>query len=157
MKRSVLFVCIHNSARSQMAEAFLNARCGDEFVAESAGLEPGQLSPFAVAAMREAGIDIASNETKSALDLFKSGKQYSYVITVCDETSAERCPIFPGGARRLHWSFPDPAAIEGTWEERLAQTRLIRDEIQARIDAWCAEVCERRSREQAPEVACVPG
>lgn len=141
MKRSVLFVCIHNSARSQMAEAFLNARCGDDFVAESAGLEPGQLNPLAVAAMREAGIDIESNETKSAFDLFKRGKQYSYVVTVCDETSAERCPVFPGGARRLHWSFPDPAATEGTWDERLAQTRRIRDEIQARIDAWCSEVC----------------
>jgi glycerol uptake facilitator-like aquaporin/protein-tyrosine-phosphatase len=141
MKRSVLFVCVHNSARSQMAEAFLNQRCPDDFVAESAGLEPGALNPLAVAAMREVGIDISNKDTKSTFDLSKRGKHYSYVITVCDETSAERCPIFPGGARRLHWSFPDPAALEGTSENRLAQTRLIRDQIGAKIDSWCAEVC----------------
>lgn len=142
MKRPVLFVCIHNSARSQMAEAFLNALCPNHFAAESAGLEPGKLNPLAVAAMDEAGIDISSNETKSAFDLFKSGKQYSYVITVCDETSAERCPVFPGGSRRLHWSFPDPAALDGTWHERLAQTRAIRDRIYAQIEAWCAQMCD---------------
>jgi glycerol uptake facilitator-like aquaporin len=142
MKRSVLFVCIHNSARSQMAEALLNARCAGEFVAESAGLEPGRLNPLAVSAMREIGIDISGNQTKSAFDVFRSGKQYAYVITVCDETSAERCPVFPGGARRLHWSFADPGATEGTWDERLAQTREIRDTIGARVDAWCSEMCE---------------
>lgn len=142
MKRSVLFVCIHNSARSQMAEAFLNARCPDEFLAESAGLEPGTLNPLAVEAMREVGIDMSENVTKSAFDLFKSGRQYSYVITVCDETSAERCPVFPGGARRLHWSFLDPAAFEGSRDERLAKTRLIRDQIRAQIDSLCAETCE---------------
>ncbi len=142
MKRPVLFVCIHNSARSQMAEAFLNERCPDDFLAESAGLEPGPLNPLAVAAMREVGIDISENATKGAFDLFKSGKQYSYVITVCDETSAERCPVFPGGARRVHWSFPDPAALEGSWDARLEKTRLIRDQIRTRIDAWCGEMCE---------------
>ncbi len=143
MKQSVLFVCVHNAARSQMAEAFLNARCPSDFAADSAGLEPGEINPVAVAAMAEAGIDISHNRTKSAFDLFKAGRHYSYVITVCDETSAERCPVFPGGARRLHWSFRDPAAAQGTWEERLAQTRAIRDEIRARIDEWCAEACER--------------
>lgn len=142
MKRSVLFVCVHNSARSQMAEAFLNQRCPDDFVAESAGLEPGTINPLAVTAMREVAIDLSNHNTKDAFDLFKLGRQYSYVITVCDETSAERCPVFPGGARRLHWSFPDPAAAQGTWEERLAQTRRIRDQIRAKIDAWCAEICE---------------
>jgi glycerol uptake facilitator-like aquaporin/protein-tyrosine-phosphatase len=146
MKRSVLFVCVHNSARSQMAEAFLNRRCSDDFIAESAGLEPGTLNPLAVAAMRKVGVDISNKDTKSTFDLFKRGKHFSYVITVCDETSAERCPIFPGGARRLHWSFPDPAALEGTSEERLAQTRLIRDQIRAKIDTWCSEVCEPAAR-----------
>jgi arsenate reductase (thioredoxin) len=141
MKRLVLFVCVHNSARSQMAEAFLNERCPDDFVAESAGLEPRALNPLAVAAMSELGIDISNKLTKSTFDLFKRGKPYSYVITVCDETNAERCPIFPGGARRLHWGFPDPAVAKGTWEERLAETRLIRDRIRAKIDAWCAEMC----------------
>jgi arsenate reductase len=141
MKRPVLFICVHNSARSQMAEAFLNARCPDEFAAESAGLEPGMLNPLAVAAMREVGIDISNNPTKSAFDLFKAGRHYAYVITVCDETSAERCPVFPGIAQRLHWSFHDPAALEGTWEERLAKAREIRDQIEKRIDAFCAETC----------------
>lgn len=142
MKRSVLFVCIHNSARSQMAEAFLNQRCPNEFVAESAGLEPSAMNPLAVTAMREIGIDISNKDTKSTFDLFRLGKHYSYVITVCDEASAERCPVFPGGARRLHWSFPDPATLQGTWEERLANTRSIRDQIRAKIDAWCVETCE---------------
>lgn len=142
MKRSVLFVCVHNSARSQMAEAFLNQRCPDDFAAESGGLEPGTINPLAVAAMREVGIDLSNKDTKSTFDLLKRGRQYSYVITVCDEASAERCPVFPGGARRLHWSLPDPAAAQGTWEERLAQTRLIRDQIRAKIDAWCLEICE---------------
>lgn len=142
MKRPVLFVCVHNSARSQMAEAFLNERCPENFVAESAGLEPGTLNPLAVAAMQEIGIDMSRNSTKSAFDLFKSGKQYSYVITVCDETSAERCPVFPGGARRLHWSFPNPATLEGPWNERLEKTRIIRDQVRVQIDTWCAEVCE---------------
>jgi arsenate reductase (thioredoxin) len=148
VKQSVLFVCVHNAARSQMAEAFLSARCPDDFTADSAGLEPGELSPLAVAAMAEAGIDISQNRTKSAFDLFKAGRHYSYVVTVCDETSAQRCPVFPGGARRLHWSFRDPAAARGTWEERLAQTRAIRDEIRARVDEWCAEACERDSSEE---------
>ncbi|MFY9720749.1 MAG: arsenate reductase ArsC [Candidatus Cybelea sp.] len=139
MKRDVLFVCVGNTARSQMAEAFLNNSCPNEFAAESAGLEPGTLNPLAVAAMREAGIDISGNQTKSAFDLFKAGRLYSYVITVCDETSAERCPIFPGTARRLHWSFTDPAGFEGSWEERLSQTRVVRDEIHAQILAWCKE------------------
>ena len=142
MKRPVLFVCIHNSARSQMAEAFLNSVCPNDFVAESAGLEPGTLNPVAVAAMKEVGIDISGNATKSAFDLFKSGGQYSYVITVCDEASAERCPVFPAGARRLHWSFPDPGALDGTWDERLEQTRQIRDQIRDKIQAWCSESCE---------------
>lgn len=141
MKRSVLFVCVHNSARSQMAEAFVNRLCADDFVAESAGLEPGTLSPLAVAAMAQVGIDISKATTKSAFDLFKTGKHYSYVITVCDESSAEQCPVFPGVARRLHWIFPDPAAARGTDEEKAEQVRSIRDSIRGQIATWCAEVC----------------
>ena len=97
MKKRVLFVCIHNSARSQMAEAFLKQACGGEFEAESAGLEPGKLNPVVVEAMKEVGIDISGNATKAVWDFIKSGKPAAYVITVCDETSAERCPIFPKG------------------------------------------------------------
>ena len=141
MKQKVLFICVHNSARSQMAEAFLNELCGDEFEAHSAGLEPGNLNPVAVEAMREIGIDISQKRTQSVFDVFKSGELFTYVITVCDETSAERCPIFPGVTTRLHWSFPDPAALTGTREQRLAGTRKIRDQIRARIEMWCDEIC----------------
>jgi arsenate reductase (thioredoxin) len=141
MKKKVLFVCIHNSARSQMAEAFLNETCGMQFEAHSAGLEPGKLNPVVVESMRELGIDISRNQTKAVSTMMKSGQTFVYVITVCDETSAERCPIFPGGSTRLHWSFPDPSAIQGTHEEKLVRTREIRDMIKARVEQWCAEVC----------------
>jgi arsenate reductase len=141
MQQKVLFICVHNSARSQMAEAFLNKICGVQFEAHSAGLEPGKLNPLAVEAMREIGIDISQNQTQSVFDVFKSGELSSYVITVCDETSAQRCPIFPGVARRLHWSFPDPSALRGTHEERLVGTRKIRDEIRARVEMWCDKMC----------------
>lgn len=139
MKARVLFVCVKNSARSQMAEAFLNELCPDDFVAQSAGLEPGSLNPLAVEAMREIGIDISLKTTKSVFDLINSGQRFSYVITVCDESNAERCPVFPDRARCLHWSFADPATLQGTWEERLAATRKIRDKIRAKIVDWCQE------------------
>ena len=141
MKQKVLFICVYNSARSQMAEAFLNKICGYQFEARSAGLEPGKLNPLAVEAMREIGIDISHKATQSVFDVFKSGELFVYVITVCDETSAERCPIYPGVTTRLHWSFPDPAALTGTREERLTGTRGIRDQIRERIEMWCDEMC----------------
>ena len=141
MKKKILFVCIHNSARSQMAEAFLNQLCGEEFEAFSAGLEPGKLNPIVVEVMQEIGIDISGNKTKSVFDMIKSGKLFAHVITVCDETSAERCPIFPGVTKRLHWSFPDPSAIQGTHDDKLARTREIRDLIKAKVEMWCEEVC----------------
>jgi len=140
-KKNVLFVCIHNSARSQMAEAFLNQICGGEFEAHSAGIEPGKLNPIVVEAMREAGIDISGNRTKAVFDFIKSGRMFAYVITVCDEASAERCPIFPGVTTRLHWGFPDPSSFQGTPDEKLAKTREVRDAIKQKINAWCAEVC----------------
>src|SRR5213593_1177821 len=141
MKQKVLFICVHNSARSQMAEAFLNDICGDHFEAYSAGLEPGALNPLAVEAMREVGIDISHKGTQSVFDVFKSGELFAYVITVCDEASAERCPIFPGVTTRLHWSFPDPSSFRGSAEEKLLFTRKVRDEIKAKIENWCAEMC----------------
>lgn len=142
-KKNVLFVCVHNSARSQMAEAFLQRCCGDELEAYSAGLEPGTLNPTVVEAMSEVGIDIAHNSTKGVFDFVKSGKVFAYVITVCDEASAERCPIFAGVTTRLHWSFPDPSSFGGTAEEKLSQTRAVRDLIRNRVTQWCAEVCSR--------------
>ena len=141
MKPKVLFICVHNSARSQMAEAWLNYLCSDFFEARSAGLEPGTLNPLAVEVMKEVGIDISEKKTQSVFDVFKSAELFAYVITVCDESSAEKCPIFPGPAQRLHWSFPDPSRVTGSREEKLAQVRAIRDEIRAKIDNWCAEVC----------------
>ena len=124
-----------------MAEAWLNRLCPEQFEAHSAGLEPGALNPLAVEAMHEIGVDISGKKTQSALDVFKSGQLFSYVITVCDESSAERCPIFPGATTRLHWSFPDPAAITGSHEERLNGVRKIRDQIRARIEMWCNQMC----------------
>ena len=141
MKKKVLFICIHNSARSQMAEAFLNNICGEQFEAYSAGLEPGNLNPIVVEAMQEIGIDISRHQTKAVFDMYKSGKSFAYVVTVCDETSAERCPIYPGVTTRLHWSFPDPSAIQGNHKDKLARTREIRDTIKAQIERWCTEVC----------------
>jgi arsenate reductase len=91
--------------------------------------------------MREIGIDISRNQTKAVFDMQKSGTNFAYVITVCDETSAERCPIFPGVTTRLHWGFPDPSSLQGTHDEKLARTREIRDTIKAKIENWCAVVC----------------
>lgn len=139
----VLFICVHNSARSQMAEVFLNKYGGDKFIAESAGLEPGKLNPIVVEAMKEVGIDISSNETKSVFDFFKQGRMYHYVVTVCDESNAERCPIFPGVKETLHWSFRDPSALTGTHEEKLEGTRIIRDEIKAHVQRWLKEFADK--------------
>jgi arsenate reductase len=123
-----------------MAEAFLNLLAGDRFEAESAGLEPGTLNPLAVEVMKEIGIDISGNRTKGVFEFIKAGKLFNYVITVCDETSGNRCPIFPGYAKRLHWSFKDPSSLEGPCEKRLSKTREIRDEIRTGIEGWIKEV-----------------
>jgi arsenate reductase len=124
-----------------MAEAFLNQECGDQFEAHSAGLEPGRLNLMVVEAMNEVGIDISGHKTKSVSDMINSGKTFSYVITVCDETSAERCPIFPGMTTRLHWGFPDPSSFSGTHEEKFSKTREVRDAIKEKIAQWCEENC----------------
>jgi arsenate reductase (thioredoxin) len=140
-KKKVLFVCIHNSARSQMAEAWMNHFCGDIFEAHSAGLEPGVLNPLVVEVMKEAGIDISSKTTQGVFELYKRGESFDYVIAVCDGASAEQCPIFPGLAKRLHWNFPDPSKTAGTKEEKLIQIREVRDAIKSRIENWCSSVC----------------
>jgi arsenate reductase len=140
MRKRVLFICIHNAARSQMAEAWLNHLGGDRFAAESAGIEPGTLNPLVVQAMHEVGIDLSGKRTKSVFDLFKAGRRYDYVITVCDPEAAERCPVFPGMTQRLHWGFPDPSRFQGSEAERLAQTRLVRDAIRQAVAAWLAQV-----------------
>jgi len=117
-----------------MAEAFLNHLAGDQFVAESAGLEPGNLNPLVVEVMQEIGIDISRNQTNGVWDYFKQGRLYQYVITVCDSATEELCPIFPGITKRLSWPFPDPASFTGTQEEILVQTRVVRDSIKAEIE-----------------------
>ena len=136
MAKKVLFVCIHNSARSQMAEAFVNKYGNGEIIAESAGLEPGRLNPFVVEAMKDIGIDISANKTKSVFDFYTEGRRFDYVITVCDETSGEACPIFPGIAERLHWGFADPSSSGGTPEEKKQFTAEVRDQIETKIKEW---------------------
>jgi len=138
--KKALFVCIHNSARSQMAEAFLNALDQELFKAESAGLEPGTLNPLVVEAMHEVGIDISKARTKSVAEMLARGPVFDYVITVCDEASAERCPLFPGPAIRLHWGFPDPSTLTGSHDERMAAIRTIRDQIRSKVADWCREM-----------------
>ncbi|HTY25166.1 MAG TPA: arsenate reductase ArsC [Desulfomonilaceae bacterium] len=139
-RTKVLFVCVQNSARSQIAEALLNHLYGDRFQAESAGIEPGKLNPFAVASMKEVNIDISHKGTRDVFDIWRKGGIYNYVITVCDEASGERCPIFPGVTKRLHWSFDDPATFTGTFEEKLAKTIGVRDQIKEKIQAWVHEL-----------------
>ena len=139
MRKKVLFVCVHNSARSQMAEAFVRSMAGDRFDVESAGLEPGSLHPLAVEAMKEIGIDISKNTTKSVFDSFKEGRLFDYVITVCDESSGEMCPVFPGITQRLHWNFDDTSTFRGSWGERVAETSQVRERIKGAIEAWLRE------------------
>jgi arsenate reductase len=139
--QSVLFVCIHNSARSQMAEAFVNRACDRFLRAYSAGLEPGTLNPDVVEIMREIGYDISANATKSVDDTAIRARAYDYVVTVCDEGSAQGCPVYPTRGTRLHWSFADPSAFRGPREEVQRSIREIRDAIAARVRAWCDEVC----------------
>ena len=139
MKKKVLFICVHNSARSQMAAALLNKRCGKFFKAQSAGLEPGKLNPLAVEALHEMDIDISKNKTQAVFDVFKSGELFAYVITVCDESEAQGCPIFPGVTTRLHWSFPDPSKFTGSTEDKMQETRRVRDKIDNQIRHFCAE------------------
>lgn len=132
-KPRVLFLCIHNSARSQMAEAYLKQFGGNQFEVESAGLEPGVLNPLAVAVMAEEGIDISKNPTKDVFGLHEQGKSFNYVITVCDAKNSERCPVFPGMHSKLAWDFEDPSGLGGSQEEKLAKTRTIRNIIKSAV------------------------
>jgi arsenate reductase (thioredoxin) len=139
-KIKVLFVCVHNSARSQMAETLLNHLAGERFRAESAGFEPTKINHFVVEVMKEIGFDISKNQTKSVFDLFKQGRLFDYVIAVCDAANGERCPIFPSVTKRLNWSIEDPSSFRGTHEEILSRTRLIRDKIKIEIENFINHV-----------------
>jgi arsenate reductase len=136
-KTKVLFVCTHNSARSQIAEGFLRHIGGDTFDAASAGTEPGALHPLAVEVMAEAGIDISAQRAKSVDDYVQ--QRFDYVITVCDN-AREACPYFPNAVRSLHWSLPDPSRADGSGEKRSAVFRAVRDAIRAHIEQFIAAV-----------------
>lgn len=138
-KKRVLFICVHNSARSQMAGTFLNDLGADFFEAFSAGLEPTVVNPLAVEAMKELGYDISEHKAKSAFELYKKGMLFEYAITVCKEPIESKCPVFPGITKRLHWGFDDPAAKIGTYGEKLLEMRRIRDEIKSRVKWWISE------------------
>ena len=128
-KPSVLFICQHNSGRSQMAEAYLKKMAGDSLKVESAGMEPAEsVNPLVVEVMKEEGFDLSSKKPRSVFELFKTGKLYSHVITVCHD-SESKCPLFPGIAQRWHWPFPDPAKVTGNEAEKLQRVREIRDQI----------------------------
>lgn len=139
-KQRVLFLCVHNSARSQMAEAFLKKYAGDRFEVMSAGLEPGKLNPVAVDAMNEVGIDISQNSTKSVFDLYKQNLMFSYVITVCSKEAAERCPVFLGVTTHLHWPFDDPSSFTGSKEHVLKRTRDVRDRIENKVKKFILQL-----------------
>jgi arsenate reductase len=129
-KTKVLFICQHNSGRSQIAEAYLKQLHGDHFEVESAGLEPAEgVNPLVVSAMQEVGFDLSDKKPQSVFELFKQGKLYDHVVTVCHDTEAS-CPVFPGITQRWHWPFPDPAKAEGTESEKLEAVRKIRDMIE---------------------------
>ena len=137
-KPRVLFLCTGNSARSQMAEAFLRKYAGDSFESHSAGLEPSGLNPLTVKAMGEAGIDV-SNQKSKGIETYLGKMLFQYLITVCDEAD-QNCPtVWPGVNRRMHWSLENPAKFEGTEEEKLAKFREARDLIEKKIKEWVAE------------------
>jgi arsenate reductase len=136
-KPKVLILCTGNSARSQMAEGIFRQLLGDRFEVFSAGTHPSYVRPEAIQAMREIGVDISSHRSKSVGEFL--GQSFRYVITVCDN-ARESCPVFPGPAERIHWSFEDPAAVAGSEEERLAAFRRIRDQIAARIRSFAASL-----------------
>ena len=137
--RKVLFVCVHNSARSQMAEAFLNHLGQGAFIAESAGLEKGTLNPLVVKAMKEIGYDLSNNETHGVFDYYREGRTYSYVVKVCDELNGQRCPIFPSTLKYLRWNLQDPASFQGNEEEVLEKIREVRDQIKELVLDFIAE------------------
>lgn len=143
MTERVLILCTGNSARSQMAEGLLRQLAGDHFEVFSAGSKPSTVNPCAIQVMRERGIDISQHRSKHLNEFLK--QSFDYVITVCDN-AAETCPVFPGRAQRIHWSFPDPAAVTGSDEEKLAAFRQIRDAIELQLKNWLTETAKQPSK-----------
>jgi arsenate reductase len=135
-KPKVLFICVHNSARSQMAEEFLRTLAGDRFDVESAGLEPGEVHPLTIEVMREEGVDLSRKSTNDAFEFFKSGKRYDFVIIVCDKETEAKCPTYPGTRHRLYWPFEDPSKATGSREEQLQTFREIRNQIKRKVGSF---------------------
>jgi arsenate reductase len=138
-KIKVLFICVHNSARSQMAEEYLRRIGGDRFEVESAGLKPSSINPIVIDVMKEDGFDLRRKKTQAAWDLFRQGRLYSFVITVCDRKNEAECPIFPRPFVQMNWPFPDPETFTGTDEEKMEQMRTLRDSIKKRIEQFVEE------------------
>jgi len=147
-KPNVLMVCVHNSARSQMAASWMNHLYGDRVRAESAGLEPGRLNPLTVEAMKEVGIDISGARPRDVFEVLRTGHPFTHVVMVCDEASAEKCPPFPGVREVVHWDLPDPAAGQEEPSQKIEKFRNIRDELRRRIDDWVDAQSRAGSQEE---------
>ena len=138
----VLFVCVSNSARSQMAEAFMNRLGNGDFEAESAGIEPGKLNPLVVRVMNDIGYDISKNTTNSVFSFLKEGRNYSIIINLCDQSSNQKCPVFPMALKTLDWNIADPALVTGNDQEKLEKIGLIRDEIKMKVELFITQYKE---------------
>lgn len=142
MKKKVLFICVHNSARSQMAEELLMKLGGDKFEVESAGFEPTCINPLVEKVMMEEGIDLAEKKTQSVFSLVKAQNFYGYVITVCDRARESECPTFPGVPKRLHWDLENPEDFTGTEEQKLDKVRKLKDRIKRLVIEFIEEYGE---------------
>ncbi len=136
--RRVLFICVHNSARSVMAEAYLKHFGGDAYEVESAGFEPQPVNPLVREALAEEGLDVSDKEPQRVFDAFKEGKIFNYVISVCSESLEDMCPIFPGMTHRLHLPFMDPQVIEGSDGDKMVKVRELRDQVKKVIREFIA-------------------
>jgi arsenate reductase len=142
VKIKVLFICIHNSARSQMAEEFLRLLSGEKFEVESAGFEATQINPLVVQAMKEEGINLTGKQTQSVFNLYNEKKFFGYVITVCNKAKESDCPIFPGNPTRIHWELENPEDFVGTDEEKMEKVRELRDKIKKLVHKFIQEFAE---------------
>ena len=139
MTKKVLFICVHNSARSQMAEEFLKKLGKDKFEVESAGFEPKEINPYVVEVMKEEGIDLSSKKPQSVFELVKEQKFYGYVITVCDKSREKECPVFMGTPKRLHWNLKNPEDYTGTDEEILKKVKNLKEQIKELVIEFIEE------------------
>lgn len=138
-KIKVLFICVHNSGRSQMAEEYLKRIGGEKFEVKSAGFEPTEINPLVVRVMEEEGFDLSGKETHDAWNFYREGQHFNFVITVCDRKHEEKCPIFPRPFVQSNWPFPDPDEFTGTDEEKMEQVRNLRDSIRERVEQFVEE------------------